>query len=186
MAQYVSIIWTDVDEPKSIKTMSKQNTKILAIDPGTKYMGYAFFDKGDLTYHGVRVIKDGSPDEKLKEGKKIILRLIKDFRPRILAVERAFFGNNKTAAIMNVFVSEIMSIGRRKELKVISYAPTTVRKFICGNGRADKKALSEIIVSKIPELKVYLTQDRAWKERYHQNMFDAIALGLMALYSKTD
>lgn len=32
-----------------------------------------------------------------------------------------------------------------------------------------------------PELKVYLTEDRAWKERYHQNMFDAVALGMMAL-----
>lgn len=30
-----------------------------------------------------------------------------------------------------------------------------------------------------PELKVYLTQDRAWKEKYHQNMFDAVALGMM-------
>ena len=38
-----------------------------------------------------------------------------------------------------------------------------------------------MMVSKYPELKVYLTQDRAWKERYHQNMFDAVALGLMAL-----
>jgi hypothetical protein len=38
-----------------------------------------------------------------------------------------------------------------------------------------------VIVSKFPELEVYLTQDRAWKERYHQNMFDAVGLGLMAL-----
>ncbi len=30
-----------------------------------------------------------------------------------------------------------------------------------------------------PELKVYLTQDRAWKERFHQNMLDAVALGMM-------
>ena len=144
-------------------------------------MGFAFFDKDELVYHGVSVIKEGSPNEKLREGKKVILRFIKDFRPNILVVEKTFFGKNKTAAIMNVFVSEIMSIGRKKELKVISYAPTTVRKFICGNGRADKKALSEVIVSKIPELKVYLSQDRAWKERYHQNMFDAVGLGLMAL-----
>lgn len=157
------------------------NKKILAIDPGTKHMGFAFFDRGELVYHGVSVIKDGTPDEKLKEGRKIIIRLIKDFRPNVLVVEKAFFGKNKTAAIMNVFVGEIMSIGRKKELKVISYAPTTVRKSICGNGRADKKALSEVIVSKIPELRVYLTQDRAWKEKYHQNMFDAVGLGLMII-----
>jgi len=175
---YASVIWTGV------KNKTMLNKKILAIDPGTKHMGFAFFDKGELIYHGVSVIKDGTPNEKLKEGRKIILRLIKDFKPHIFVVEKAFFGKNKTAAIMNVFVSEIMSIGRKKELKVISYAPTTVRKFICSNGRADKKALSEVIVSKIPKLKIYLTQDRAWKERYHQNMFDAVGLGLMALSSK--
>ena len=184
MVRYVSVIWTGANKPKIIKTMSNK-TKILAIDPGTKHMGYAFFDK-KLIYHGVVVIKDGTPTQKLKEGRKAILRLIKDFRPNVLAVEMAFFGNNRTAGIMNVLVSEIMSIGKRKELRVISYAPTTVRKSICGNGWADKKALSEVIVSKIPELKVYLTQDREWKERYHQNMFDAVGLGLMAFYSKAN
>ena len=49
-----------------------------------------------------------------------------------------------------------------------------------GNGWADKKDVARAIVSKFPELKVYLTQDRAWKERFHQNMFDAVALGIMA------
>ncbi len=34
-----------------------------------------------------------------------------------------------------------------------------------------------VILSKYPEFKVYLTQDRAWKERYHHNMFDAVARG---------
>jgi len=29
-------------------------------------------------------------------------------------------------------------------------------------------------------LKVYLTQERAWKERFHQNMFDTVALAIMA------
>jgi hypothetical protein len=36
------------------------------------------------------------------------------------------------------------------------------------------------MVSKFPELKVYLTQDRAWKETFHQNMFDAVGLAVMA------
>ncbi len=75
---------------------------------------------------------------------------------------------------------EIRAVGKRKGLSVVSYAPSTVKKHICGNGRASKKELSKVIVSKYPELKVYLTQDRAWKEEYHQNMFDAVALGLMA------
>ena len=30
-----------------------------------------------------------------------------------------------------------------------------------------------------PQLKVYLSQDRKWKEKYYANMFDAVALGLV-------
>jgi len=62
----------------------------------------------------------------------------------------------------------------------LSYAPSTVKKYICGNGRASKEEVARVIVAKYSELKVYLTQDRAWKEKYHQNMFDAVALGMLA------
>ena len=161
--------------------MPKNSLKILAIDPGTRKMGIAFLEKGKLIYYGVKVIKNKkSPHETLKEGRRIILRLIRDFKPHVLVVEKAFFSNNRNAALLNVFVDEIKAIGKRKKLKFISYAPNTVKKFICGNGRAGKKEVATVIVSKYPELKVYLTQDRAWKERYHQNMFDAVSLGVMA------
>jgi Holliday junction resolvasome RuvABC endonuclease subunit len=160
--------------------MSKNNTKILAIDPGTREMGVAFMEEGKLIYHGVKAIKrKKSPHETLKEGRKIILRLIKDFEPTVLVVEKSFFFNNRNSSLLNVFVDEIRTVGKRKGLKVASFAPNTVKKFICGNGRASKKEVARVIVSKYPELKVYLTQDRAWKELYHQNMFDAVALAMM-------
>jgi len=39
--------------------------------------------------------------------------------------------------------------------------------------------VGRVIVSKYPELKVYLSQNSASKEEFHQNMFDALALGMM-------
>jgi len=54
-----------------------------------------------------------------------------------------------------------------------------VKKAICGNGHASKYEVARVIASRFPELKVYLTQDRKWKEAYHQNMFDAVALGVV-------
>lgn len=161
--------------------MSKNHKqKILAIDPGTREMGVAFFEGEALIYHGVRVItKRKSPHGILKQGRKTILRLIKELSPQVLVVEKTFFANNKNSALLNVFVDEIMAVGKRKGLKVLSFAPNTVKKFICGNGRASKEEVAKVIVSRYPELKVYLSQDRKWKERYHQNMFDAVALGVM-------
>jgi crossover junction endodeoxyribonuclease RuvC len=162
--------------------MSKNNSKILAIDPGTKEMGIAFLENEKLIYYGVKAIKRGrSPHENLKEARKVVLRLVKDFRPQVIAVEKTFFANNRNASLLNVLVDEIKAIARRKKLKLLTYAPSTVKKHICGNGRASKKEVAKVVVSRYPELKVYLTQDRAWKERYHQNMFDAVALGMMAV-----
>ncbi|MBM3210620.1 crossover junction endodeoxyribonuclease RuvC [Candidatus Poribacteria bacterium] len=161
--------------------MFKHNTKILAIDPGTRYIGVAFLEGEKLIYHGVNVIKEKSPRAKLKAGKQITIQLIKNFSPDILVVERSFFGKGCNSSLLNVLVDKIEAMGRKNMIEVLSYAPTTVRKHICGNGWADKKALSQVIVARYPELRIFLTQDKAWKEQYHQNMFDAVALGLMAL-----
>jgi len=114
-------------------------------------MGIAFFDKGKLIYYGVKTIKKGkSPSETLKEGRKVILRLIKDLKPNILVVEKVFFANNRSASLLNVFVDEIKAIGRRKGLEVKGFAPSTVKKAICGYGRASKKEVAKVIVSYEP------------------------------------
>ena len=161
--------------------MPQKNSRILAIDPGTRLMGVAFLDQGQLIYHGVKIIKKGrSPNNNLQHARRIILRLIKDFKPNLLVVEKAFFANNRNASLLNVLVDEIKAIARRKQLRLVSYAPSTLKKFICCNGWASKADVSRVVVSKYPELKVYLTQDTAYKERFHQNMFDAVALGMMA------
>jgi len=161
--------------------MTKTKTRILAIDPGTREMGVALLEDDKLVYHGVETIKKGNiPQETLKEGRKVILRLINDYRPDTLAVEKIFFANNRKAAALNVFAIVIMDIGRRKGLEVVCYAPSTVKKFITGNGRASKEDVAKVVIAQYPELKVYLTQNRKWKAKYHLNMFDAVALAIMA------
>ena len=68
--------------------MSKHNKKILAIDPGIRYLGIAFLEGEKLIYHGVRTIaSEKSPNEKLKEGREIILRLIRDYKPDVWVVQ---------------------------------------------------------------------------------------------------
>ena len=160
--------------------MKSNNDRILAIDPGTREMGVAFLEGGKLIYHGVKVIrKKRSPHERLQAGREIVLRLIKDFRPAILVVEKTFFARNRNTSLLNVFADEIVAIGKRKGLKVKSFAPSTMKKEIAGNGHATKEEVAGVVVARFPELKVYLTQDRKWKERFHQNMFDAVALAMM-------
>ena len=79
-----------------------------------------------------------------------------------------------------MLVDEIRAQGRRHGLEVRPLAPSTVKKRICGTGAATKREVAEAVIARYPELNVYLGQDRKWKERYHGNMFDAVAIGLTA------
>jgi Holliday junction resolvasome RuvABC endonuclease subunit len=159
----------------------KDRKRILAIDPGTRNIGFALLDNGDLVHYGVKTTgRRQTPHEKLREGRKLILRLINDFRPHTLVVEKTFFANNRNSALLNVFADEIKALGKRKGLQVHSLAANTVRKIICGNGVASKDDVARAMVSHYPELRPYLTADRRWKERYHRNMYDAVALAIAA------
>jgi Holliday junction resolvasome RuvABC endonuclease subunit len=144
-------------------------------------MGVAVLDGERLIYHGVESIPKGRlPHETLKTGRKIVLRFINDFRPDVLAIEKTFFANNRNSALLNVFADEISAVGKRKGLTVRAFAPSAVKKAVCGNGWAKKDEVARAVVARYPELKVYLGQDRKWKSRYHSNRFDAVAVGVVA------
>jgi Holliday junction resolvasome RuvABC endonuclease subunit len=161
--------------------MKANHRRILAIDPGTRLMGIGFLDGGKLVYHTVKVFpKSGSPQETLQRARDGVLRFVNDLGPQVIAVERTFFSQNRNTALLNVLFDEIRSIARRKNLDFVSFAPSTVKKFTCGNGWADKKEVATVVVARFPELKPYLHQTNASKERFHQNMFDAVALAIMA------
>lgn len=157
----------------------KKRTRILAIDPGTREMGIALLEGEKLLYHGVKTFPmQRTPHEKLQEARKTIFAMVRDFRPNVLAVEKAFFANNRNAALLNVLVDEIQAIGRRKRIRVASFAPSTVKKTICENGRASKEQVARAVVSRYPELEVFIDQDQEWREKHFGNMFDAVAIGL--------
>jgi len=122
-----------------------------------------------------------SPRQRLTLARNVVLRLIKDFRPDTVAIEKAFFANNRNTALLNVLVDEIHAIAKRQRIQFVSFAPSTVKRAVTGNGRARKWEVARAVVTRYPELTVYIGQDRKWKARYHSNMFDAVAVGLAAL-----
>lgn len=167
--------------------MTKRNTyRLLAIDPGTKYLGVAIFEGKELIYYATKTIpKLKTPRKTLRAGGKIIQRLIHDFKPKIMIVEKTFFPQSANSALLNTFTNRIQIVGKRKGLTVHTYAANTVRKYVCGNGSASKDEVAKVLISYYPELKAFLTSDKRWKELFHRNMFDAVALGLFYLHSNS-
>ena len=153
--------------------------KILAIDPGTKQIGIAMLSDGELLYYGVKTIRTrSSPGEVLKQAQYIVSRLIADYEPQYLAIEKTFI-IQKSAALLNVVADEIKATAKREGLMVFEYAPLLVRKLICKTEKATKKGAARIIALSFPELTRFVQRQSKWETLYYANMLDAVAVGLV-------
>lgn len=159
-----------------------QNNRILAIDPGSREMGVVILQDREIIYYGVKTFRKRTPASALlTDLRKVVSQLIDEYQPHILVVEKTFFYKHKNTAKLITVADEIKAIAKRKRLKVFEYAPKTVRKAVCESGKATKRQLAHILCSRYQELNIYLVQDRKWKEKYWQNMFDALGLALTYL-----
>lgn len=167
---------------KPLPPMSKKS-RILAIDPGTREMGVAILENGTLLYAGVETFcKLPSREERARQGRTTVARLIHDFRPAVLAVEKNFVGrNHRHAPLLSVLTGEITELAQRNRVTVVSLAPNTVKKVVAGDGLATKKEVAHAVALRFPKLMAFLPPERIWKRRHHLNMFDAVALGIACI-----
>lgn len=157
----------------------RKKTRILAIDPGSREMGIAILEDKNLAYYGVKTLKKKRPESILINSvRHIIYTLVDRYQPDILTVEKIFEVENQDVSLLKLVNREVKYVARKRNLRVKSYSPIMVRQKLCGEGRATKRKVAEILTNTYPELKVYLDQERYWKEKYWLNMFDAVALGL--------
>ncbi len=158
--------------------MLKKKNRILAIDPGAREMGLAVLDGNELVHYGVKSLKKFRPQKILKQSvKEILARLIIEYGVKTLAMENGWFSQNASPLFQAVY-DAIKEIAKQKNLKLHTYAPKTIRKLICGDGKTTKKRTAQILANRYPELAIYLQQDYRWKEKYWMHAFDAIAVGL--------
>ena len=163
-----------------------KTTRILAIDPGTREIGIAVLEDTDLIYYGVKSLRNGKLRQRvLNEGKDITKRLIEDFEPDALAIEKTTYPRSKRSKVLREFSRAVKTIARARKVKVLEYVPREARKFICANGKPTKSNAAKTIASYYPELTRYLGDDSfrmREKKRYWMNMFDAVTLGIAYYY----
>ena len=164
----------------------RPRTRTLALDPGTRFMGVAVFELEDLLYHGVVTLRGASDAERLKEGAAAVERMVRDFRPGLLALEETFVTGTRNAALLRLLISEIRLVAGRQGIRAVGLAPATVKKAVTGDGRAGKGQVARVGIERYPELSPYLlVRDSKWKRRFHSNMFDAVAVGMTMLQRRS-
>jgi crossover junction endodeoxyribonuclease RuvC len=158
--------------------MPRRTNPILALDPGLRDLGFAVLDGRRLIASGVRPLRLTPRAGRLAEACRLVRGWINAYRPEVLVLEATHRHSLPWLNALDRLGRSVAGYAKRHRLAVAVYAPQTVRKAIVGNGWASKRELAGAIALRFPALRVYLGQDRRWKERYWSNLFDAVALAV--------
>jgi crossover junction endodeoxyribonuclease RuvC len=152
---------------------------ILGLDPGTATTGFGIISEsgGQLQYIDCGHIctsKDKSPADRLLLISKSLDKLIKIYKPNLVAVESLFFAKNRTTAIAVAQARGVILCALAKHgLEFVEYTPLQVKQTLSGYGRADKQQIQRMVQSVLNLAKPPKLDDSA----------DALALAICAAYS---
>lgn len=165
-----------------INGTKSQGRSLLAIDPGTKLVGYAHFKGADLIDFGVVSVQTSLPIRHLLQiHGDLIERLIGEKKPDLVVLEKNVFSNISQNLRLVLVIGRAKAVARSLKIEVQELAPRTIRSLIANDGNASKADIMKLIVSKYRQTKPYATIGSQTSIAFHQNAFDAIAAGLASL-----
>ena len=163
---------------------------ILGIDPGTATTGWGVLKtegSNGKTRFAIRQFgciltdKEREMQYRLLSLKEGITKLIVDYKPEAMALEKIFFGANVTTAInVGQAIGAISLAAAEKHLPIFEYTGLTMKLMVAGHGRADKKAVQEAVLRHLEVKELPSVKSQAGKEifRFRDDAYDALALAI--------
>lgn len=128
-----------------------QTVRILGIDPGFDRIGICILDKTtgkeNLVYSAcIETSKKDSFGKRLEVIGTSLEKVLKEYKPNELAIEKLFFAKNQTTAI-NVAEARgvCLYLSQKYELSVFEYSPPQIKLAIAGHGKASKDDIFHMV-----------------------------------------
>ena len=125
--------------------------RILGIDPGTLFMGYALLDvqgkKASIVDFGVLdVHKTDGQYARLQKEFFFLQELIDREHPDMLAIETQFVDKNPQTMIKIVHAQGVaIAAALSRDLPINEYSPMKIKMAITGNGHATKEQVADML-----------------------------------------
>ncbi len=125
--------------------------RILGIDPGTLFMGYALLDTEGkhanmVTYGVLDVHKLEGQYARLQKEFFFLQDLIDQYHPSELAIETQFVDKNPQTMIKIVHAQGVaIAAALSKDLPINEYSPMKVKMAITGNGHSTKEQVADML-----------------------------------------
>jgi Holliday junction resolvasome RuvABC endonuclease subunit len=161
--------------------MLDRSTRILGINPGTRYLGYALLNNSELRDWGIKSVKGTWTPEKSKKIGRILLELLDQYHPDVVAIKKLHPA--RTSPNLHGLVNRFKDICRERNIHVYEYPVKYFEKVVLTN-KMNKLKLVEALAELYPALLHEAAKEIAKAENkkcdwrgYHTWMFEAVALG---------
>jgi Holliday junction resolvasome RuvABC endonuclease subunit len=159
--------------------MHNKTKTIIGINPGTRYLGFAVFCGPELRDWGVKVAKGPGSKQKMEKLKKIVLGLIEQYKPEVLAVKKLHPSRSSPSLVK--LTQELKKMALKKSISVHEYPIGHVKALLATERRMNKIQLAELLAEHYPHLYPELEKELTNKNSYYTRMFEAVALGHISL-----
>src|SRR5262245_50346560 len=157
--------------------MPKEPPRILAVNPGSRYLGFAAFRGPELLDWGVRVITPATPRGHVRVAGRIVREAMDRFQPDALAVKRLHA--RRTSRTLNRLTNSFGDLARQRKIKVHYFSIQDLKAALCSEAKGNKRFLAAEIVAAYPMLSLYLQKEMENRHPYHLRMFEAVGLGMV-------
>ena len=127
-------------------------TRILGIDPGSRFTGFGVLDfEGDRPAYiasGTIRSPDGAFPDRLKKIFSSVNDIVEQYRPDVVAIESVFMAKNAGSALkLGHARSAALCATFAFDVEVHEYAPREIKQAIVGTGAASKEQVQHMVVS---------------------------------------
>lgn len=130
----------------------KESTRILGIDPGSRYTGFGVLDfvgdKANYVASGTVKSLDGDFPDRLKQIFTSMTKIVSEYRPDVVAIESVFMHKNAGSALkLGQARSAALCATFGFEVEVFEYAPREIKLAVVGTGAATKDQVQHMVVA---------------------------------------
>jgi hypothetical protein len=159
--------------------MQSKEINILAINPGTKYLGFAVFQGSDLVHWGIKVLKGKWSKEKEENVRVILLNLIDRHNIKALVLKNIY--HSRGSYYLASLVKAIEKVAKEMRLKTYRYHLNDVKKSFSQDAKINKVDMAGLVANRYQFLGNTMEREKNHKHPYFIRMFEAIAAGIFTL-----
>ncbi len=142
--------WASSASHKTLPRSERHSVRVIGFDPGSRITGWAVLEIAESTYRlvasGIFRPREAELYDRVTAIHRDALALIDAHTPIAVAIEDVFYEKNVKSTIKLAYArSGLMIAARLRDVPIVDFSPSVVKKTLVGTGRATKDQVHQMV-----------------------------------------